>query len=98
MTRLALVGILACACSSRGAEPEFAPVMTIDARPIDGPPAAKPAGHNEVCRAGARSGNADPMAQRTCERGLECCYPCGIEGCDWVCHTPAECALDGQSP
>jgi hypothetical protein len=91
--------VLFAACSSRGAsEPEFQPVMTIDARPPDAPPPAKAAGHNEVCRAGTRSGNPDPMAARACEPGLECCYPCGIEGCDWVCHTPAECAVDRRRP
>lgn len=23
-----------------------------------------------------------------CPTGQLCCYPCGIDGCDWVCMTP----------
>ena len=23
-----------------------------------------------------------------CPAGQLCCYPCGIDGCDWVCMTP----------
>jgi hypothetical protein len=23
-----------------------------------------------------------------CPAGQLCCYPCGIDGCDWICMTP----------
>ena len=25
-----------------------------------------------------------------CAEGLECCYPCGIQGCDFVCTVPCD--------
>jgi hypothetical protein len=30
--------------------------------------------------------------------GLSCCYPCGIDGCDSVCHTREECDMDRMRP
>ena len=55
--------------------------------------------HNQVCRFGARR---DPAiagkVARTCGPGLFCCYPCGVQGCDFVCHTKTECQLDSRRP
>ena len=50
-----------------------------------------PAGHGEVCQ------SAEGLS-RPCAAGLSCCYPCGIEGCDHVCHTEAECDMDRLRP
>ena len=50
------------------------------------------AAHDEVCH--AHDGSLD----RPCAAGLECCYPCGVDGCDSVCHTPAECRVDMVRP
>jgi hypothetical protein len=50
------------------------------------------AGHDEVCH--AHDGSLD----RPCAEGLSCCYPCGTDGCDSVCHTPEECQVDQMRP
>ncbi len=42
----------------------------------------------EVCRSG---GENPESIQRGCAEGFNCCYPCGMEGCDYVCATPDEC-------
>lgn len=53
--------------------------------------------HNDVCAYGGRSG---PHFETPppCGPGLFCCYPCGIDGCDSVCHTEAECNADRTRP
>ncbi len=33
----------------------------------------------------------------TCKSGLVCCYPCGIEGCDFTCTVPCESGSPGCS-
>ena len=33
----------------------------------------------------------------TCKSGLVCCYPCGIEGCDFTCTVPCEAGSPGCS-
>lgn len=48
--------------------------------------------HDEVCS------SYDGSVSRPCAAGLECCYPCGTDGCDSVCHTPAECDVDRMRP
>lgn len=53
-------------------------------------------GHGAVCRRGAQSPDDTPVYE--CGPGLQCCYPCGIAGCDSVCHTPEECAMDRMRP
>ncbi len=53
----------------------------------------------DVCQRGERSRGAGASGPvYSCGPGLSCCYPCGIQGCDWVCHTPAECDVDRQRP
>ena len=42
-----------------------------------------------VCRAGSQGG---PAEVRACPEGLSCCYPCGVEGCHWVCADAETCA------
>ena len=37
----------------------------------------------EVCRKGGARGALSP--ETPCEPGLHCCYPCGIQGCSYVC-------------
>lgn len=44
---------------------------------------------------GAGGGSSDGMLGEVCEpnenscgQGLACCYPCGVEGCDFVCEAP----------
>jgi hypothetical protein len=50
----------------------------------DGSGSATTGGEGAICAVGAQ--NQDPNAQAVaCAEGLECCYPCGIEGCDSVC-------------
>jgi len=31
----------------------------------------------------------------TCQSGLVCCYPCGIQGCDFACKVPCEAGSPG---
>jgi hypothetical protein len=54
--------------------------------PVPAPPRPAPSSDvargGEVCRSGARSGGG---IDRPCAPGLQCCYPCGVEGCDSVC-------------
>lgn len=49
-------------------------------------------------------GSGDSAA---CPSGMQCCYPCGVQGCDWVCASPEQCeswstlpstATPGESP
>jgi hypothetical protein len=48
--------------------------------------------HGDVCRFGIRHERAGGgPAPVECGPGLRCCYPCGIQGCDFTCMTPAEC-------
>ena len=58
-------------------------------------PERKPgARKGEVCRSGAASSLEDPKKRsvnRKCQAGLQCCYPCGAFGCDWICATKAQC-------
>lgn len=58
--------------------------------------------HGAICQLGERRRSSPDPGRlprvETCGPGLECCYPCGIQGCDWVCHTPQECAVDRTRP
>lgn len=48
-------------------------------------------GEGQVCRYGTLA----PMPEEPpppCPEGLSCCYPCGLEGCDWVCADAETCA------
>jgi hypothetical protein len=48
--------------------------------------------HGAVCRLGERSLQAhEGRTILECDAGLHCCYPCGIQGCDFTCMTQAEC-------
>ena len=51
-----------------------------DANSIDD----KTPGEGQVCAYGARSAMVGKQAPK-CPTGLQCCYPCGIDGCDSVC-------------
>lgn len=61
----------------------------------EGPPAVGK--HGDVCQLGEQRHGA-PGRVVSCGPGLQCCYPCGIQGCDWVCHTPSECEMDSRRP
>ena len=50
-----------------------------------GTAAVTPGGEGTICRAGEHRGPDNPVEARPCEEGLQCCYPCGIQGCDSVC-------------
>lgn len=64
-----------------------------------GRPAPRLGNHDEVCRFGARRGpKLQGKVARVCGAGLECCYACGVAGCDSICRTPKECALDAHRP
>jgi hypothetical protein len=87
-------------------EPELEPPSEVQAPPPDpapgeepaGPkPAAKGARRGAVCQTGTRpaideDGKTREPVRRDCQAGLQCCYPCGIAGCDWICATPTECS------
>jgi hypothetical protein len=52
-------------------------------------------GAGAVCRLGEERESMrrpGPRAVKVedCGPGLQCGYPCGIPGCNWVCMTPAE--------
>lgn len=70
LMRLALIGAVACG----GGTP--AP------QPPDVPPVG---GEGAVCRAGRNQPPDATVVVHACAEGLQCCYPCGIEGCDSVC-------------
>jgi hypothetical protein len=82
MLRLLLTAALVAACSS-------------PAKPtsnVTTPPADKVGNHGAVCGLGSRHENSsDAPAPVECSAGLQCCYPCGIDGCDDICMTPDEC-------
>jgi hypothetical protein len=47
-----------------------------------------PGGKGAICRYGRMGGGFDvlnPHEAPPCARGLRCCYPCGIQGCNSVC-------------
>lgn len=45
-----------------------------------------------VCAYGRRHvADAPVEPPAVCGAGLQCCYPCGIDGCDSVCATPEQC-------
>lgn len=80
--------------------PSEVPAPILDPAPGEAPaepkPAAKGARQGAVCRTGTRpaideGGKPREPVRRDCQAGLQCCYPCGIAGCDWVCATPTEC-------
>ncbi len=56
---------------------------TSSGEPVDHDTSA-PAGEREICRVGRAHSGPDVKA-RPCAQGLECCYPCGVDGCDSVC-------------
>jgi hypothetical protein len=43
----------------------------------------------EACHLGERSAHQPGETEKPCAEGLNCCYPCGIAGCDWVCRASA---------
>jgi hypothetical protein len=53
--------------------------------------------HGEVCAIGSRHARSN-LKPVTCGPDLSCCYPCGIDGCDSVCHTAEECRMDSMRP
>jgi hypothetical protein len=54
--------------------------------------------HGQICALGSRHPEDASVTPVECGPGLQCCYPCGIQGCDSVCHTRAECDLDRRRP
>jgi hypothetical protein len=94
--RLLLLALFAChrpappaqAHRDAAADARISDAAPIDAAPVDAPLDARtidagprPAREGEVCKKGR--GSLAP--ERPCEHGLHCCYPCGIQGCDFVC-------------
>jgi hypothetical protein len=74
-------------------EPEPAPVAPAEPEPE---PVIKGVRRGGVCRTGTRhavdgDSKKHTSVHRDCRAGLQCCYPCGMAGCDWVCATQAEC-------
>lgn len=43
-----------------------------------------------VADAGADVGELCSNGNDDCKKDLVCCYPCGIEGCDWQCDYPCD--------
>lgn len=88
------------------------PAPSVDAAALDAPlpaDAARPPDaavratkhlgtHGQICALGSRHPEDAPVTPVECGPGLQCCYPCGIQGCDSVCHTRAECDLDRRRP
>jgi hypothetical protein len=80
---LALALALA-ACSS--------PAKPVASSTSSGGSDSKLGNHGAVCGLGSRhESSSDAPAPVECSAGLQCCYPCGIDGCDDVCMTPDEC-------
>ena len=95
-----LIAIVSIGCAS---EPTDAVVdesstgdsndSTLSTRDSDADGQLAPQG--EVCRSGME--NPDTIS-RACAEGLSCCYPCGMEGCDFVCATGDECSAWSRIP
>ncbi|MFL5319212.1 MAG: hypothetical protein ACJ790_06110 [Myxococcaceae bacterium] len=65
----------------------------------DGGVSPKLLGHGEVCAYGRRHPQSlQGQSPGECGEGLFCCYPCGVDGCDSVCHTKTECDEDMTRP
>lgn len=84
---LVLLAALLTACGAGAGSPDTTPRH--GEAPVD---RSGPAGHDEVCSA------YDGSFERPCAAGLSCCYPCGVDGCDSVCHTEEECGVDMMRP
>ena len=55
------------------------------------PPGPKTDGtEGAVCGWGHRNTERHD-APAACQAGLQCCYPCGIDGCDSVCEAVTDC-------
>ena len=82
MSRFLIIAMLV-ACGGKQPAP-----ATVDNTKPDGTAAGN---EGAVCAFGDRhKGSGEPVA---CGPGLNCCYPCGIDGCDSVCMR-GECPTD----
>ena len=79
--RIGLLALLA-GCAGRQVEQE---------EPPPPPPPPPVAGEGQVCRYGAMGIASPEETAPPCPEGLSCCYPCGVDGCDWVCADEATC-------
>ncbi|MBW2527921.1 MAG: hypothetical protein JRI23_27320 [Deltaproteobacteria bacterium] len=71
-------------------------------RRADGGPRPTQA-QRQVCRLGSLDmtppGEATHARVATpCAAPLQCCYPCGMAGCDWICATPEQCRAWSTRP
>ena len=85
------------ACSSASKPTTTSPPNAVgaspDAKADNG--TAKVGNQGAVCALGGRHENrSDAPKPVECTDGLQCCYPCGIDGCDSICMTPAECNVN----
>lgn len=88
--RLLAVTLALVACSSPSKPVTTSPPSNL-ASPSDADE-SKLGNHGAVCQLGRRHENtAGAPKVVECSEGLSCCYPCGIQGCDFKCMTPAEC-------
>jgi hypothetical protein len=82
-TLTATIAVALIGCGSGTSEPsEPAPSVQIDA-----PVGATGGGEGAICRVGERHPPGEQVEAVECASGMQCCYPCGIPGCDSVCMT-----------
>lgn len=77
--------------------PEATDTSDADASVAAATTAAQPADADGpiICRLGQRNASMqgeEPRQAQECPTGTQCCYPCGIAGCDWHCASPELCA------
>ena len=93
MLRALLVQAAFVAACSSPAKPTASPAPSNAATPATGSD-ANVGNHGAVCGLGGRHKPGDDITPVECTAGLQCCYPCGIDGCDDICMTPDECRMD----
>ncbi|MBK9034886.1 MAG: hypothetical protein IPL61_27085 [Myxococcales bacterium] len=81
--------ILSAACGGpRSTSPAGDPGDPVAPPDEPGDPVAPGAGgEGTICRIGEGHPQGDQATATPCADGLQCCYPCGIPGCDSVCMT-----------
>lgn len=75
---LGMLVLAVAACGSGSSEPSGpTPPPAIDAAAVGG--------EGAICRVGEQHPPGEVVEAVECAAGLQCCYPCGIPGCDSVC-------------
>lgn len=75
-----LIALFVVACGGKQTPPSTVDNATPAGKPADKPAIGKA---GDVCHVGRQHEGSRVAVD--CGPGLNCCYPCGIDGCDSVC-------------